>query len=301
MDFNGQFIDAKVSDVNDDDIFVQYDNVTMPCNKEQFENVPAIGDTVHGFAYEDEHHNPRFSYKLPKISHSEYAFCTVVQTRRDLGVFVDVGLEDKDIVVSLDQLPLESYLWPHRGDQLMVRLNIDKKHRLWADLADASLFQQLSHRAGDEMKNKDVVATAYLLKKVGTFVFTEDRQIGFIHPSERDQEPRLGQILNARVIGIRDEGSLNLSLKPRAYEAIDDDAAMLLAMMQHNGDGRMWLTDKSDPEDIKAQLDISKGAFKRAEGHLLKARLITKEDGYLALVAQDKQATDTEEETDSED
>lgn len=283
MDFNGQFITAKVTDTNDKDVFFQYEGLTMPCPRDQFETAPAIGTELKGFAYEDEHHNPRFSYKAPKITESQYAFCEVVQTRRDLGVFVDVGLPGKDIVVSLDQLPLETFLWPTRGDRLMVKLTHDKKNRMWADLANADMIVQLSRRAKPDMKNKDVTATAYLLKKAGTFVITSERYIGFIHPNERDVEPRLGQVLSARVIGVREDGGLNLSLKPRAYEAIDDDAAMLLAMLKHNRNHELPLTDKSKPEDIKAMLDISKGAFKRAVGHLLKAGLIVQADGRITL------------------
>jgi predicted RNA-binding protein (virulence factor B family) len=283
MDFNGQVVEAVVSDTNDTSVFAQYAGVTLACNADEFEKAPAVGDTLSGFAYEDEHHHARITTKMPKISESQYTFCEVVQVRRDLGVFVDVGLEDKDVVVSLDQLPLESYLWPTRGDRLNIRLQIDNKHRMWGDLAQPGLYQQLSRRASDDMKNKNVTATAFQLKKVGTFVFTEDHQIGFIHPSERDVEPRLGQVVQARVIGIRDDGELNLSLKPRAYEAIGDDAAMLLAIMKHNRDHQLGLTDKSAPEDIKSQLDISKGAFKRAVGHLLKARYITQHDGVIEL------------------
>ncbi|WP_155285858.1 CvfB family protein [Lacticaseibacillus zhaodongensis] len=284
MDFNGQIVEAVVSDHNDDEVFLQHAGETMGSSAEEYAEVPANGTTVRGFAYENEHHQARFTTKMPNISESEYSFCEVVQVRKDLGVFVDVGLPDKDIVVSLDELPAETYLWPARGDRLLVRLLIDKKNRLWASLAGAEIFQQLAHRAKPDMQNKDIEATAYLLKKVGTFVFTSDKYIGFIHPNERDAEPRLGQQLKARVIGVREDGQLNLSLRPRAYEAIDDDAAMLMAMLQHSHDGRMWLSDKSSPEDIKAQLDISKGAFKRAVGHLLKAKLIVETDGHLELV-----------------
>lgn len=283
MDFNGQIVEATVSDTNETNIFAQYEGLTLACNAAEFEKMPEVGDTLKGFAYEDEHHHGRITTKMPKISESQYAFCEVVQIRRDLGVFVDVGLEDKDVVVSLDQLPLEGFLWPSRGDRLMIRLKIDNKHRMWGDLAQPNLFQQLSRRTKEDMKNKNVEVTVFQLKKVGTFVFTDERQIGFIHPSERDVEPRLGQVLQARVIGIRDDGELNLSLKPRAYEAISDDAAMLLAIMKHNREHKLALTDKSAPEEIKMQLDISKGAFKRAVGHLLKARYITQHDGVIEL------------------
>lgn len=288
MEFNGQFVTGKVSDKNDYTVFVQYAGITMPVAASEFDaKLPAVGADVTGFAYEDEHHHPRMTTKKPKISESQYAYCEVVATRRELGVFVDAGLPDKDIAVSLDQLPLETYLWPQRGDQLMVKLSIDKKDRMWAVIADGSIISQLSRRARADMLNQDVTATVYRNKIVGTFVFTEGHQLGFIHPSERDVEPRLGQVVHGRVIGVRDDGGLNISLKPRAFEAIDDDAGMVLAVLEHSRDGKLTLTDKSSPDDIKKMLDISKGAFKRAVGHLLKARKITLHDGYIELV--DKQ------------
>ena len=53
--------------------------------------------------------------------------------------------------------------------------------------------------------------------------------LGFIHPSERYAEPRLGQVLEARVIGFREvDRTLNLSLKPRSFEMLENDAQMIL-------------------------------------------------------------------------
>ncbi len=59
---------------------------------------------------------------------------------------------------------------------------------------------------------------------------------------------------------------------------------MLLAALQHNADGRLPFTDKSDPSEIKVYFGISKGQFKRAVGHLMKAGLVVQRDGYLILV-----------------
>ncbi len=62
------------------------------------------------------------------------------------------------------------------------------------------------------------------------------------------------------MIGFSNHGGLNLSLKPRAYQAIGDDAQMILAMLNHSVDHRLALTDKSSPADIKAQLRDFQGA-----------------------------------------
>lgn len=74
-----------------------------------------------------------------------------------------------------------------------------------------------------------------------------------------------------------------MSLKPRAYQAIGGDAKMLLAMLKHNVNHRLPYTDKTDANVIKTDLGISKGAFKRAVGHLLKKQLVKEHDGQLWL------------------
>jgi predicted RNA-binding protein (virulence factor B family) len=238
---------------------------------------------VHGFVYENQHGDARLTTKIPTVGHDHYAWATVVEVRHDLGVFVDIGLPDKDVVVSLDQLPELNRLWPARGDKLMVALMIDKKHRLWGKLADESIIQAVANLGKPAQMNQDVTATAYRLKMAGTHVLTDDFFLGFIHPSEREIEPRLGEVVHARVIGVRPNGELNLSLKPRAFEAISEDAAMVLAVLEHSPNKQIPFTDKSDPDAIKQAFGISKGAFKRALGHLLKAKLITEHDGVTEL------------------
>ena len=52
---------------------------------------------------------------IPTIQVDHYDFGTVVGVRRDLGVFVDIGLPNKDIVVSLDDLP-DLGICQHKGD-----------------------------------------------------------------------------------------------------------------------------------------------------------------------------------------
>ena len=88
--------------------------------------------------------------------------------------------------------------------------------------------------------------------------------LGFIHPSERYAEPRLGQVLDARVIGFREvDRTLNLSLKPRSFEMLENDAQMILTYLESNG-GFMTLNDKSSPDDIKATSVFQKVSLKKA-------------------------------------
>ena len=166
----------------------------------------------------------------------------------------------------------------------MVALRVDQKDRIWAELADEKVFKSMSRHGKEEQKNVNVTGTVYRLKIAGSYLLTDDFYVGFVHPSERYQEPRLGEVVNGRVIGVRPDGVLNISLKPRAYEAINDDAAMLLAYLERAADNKMPYTDKSAPEEIQQMFGISKGQFKRAMGHLLKERLVEQKDGVTTLL-----------------
>lgn len=66
----------------------------------------------------------------------------MTEVRRDLGVFVDTGIPNKEIVVSLDVLPEMKELWPKKGDKLYIRLEVDKKDRIWGIPAEPEVFQK---------------------------------------------------------------------------------------------------------------------------------------------------------------
>lgn len=283
-DLLGRIIAGKVTDENETAYFVQVAGTTFYLDKAEIKKPLKLGSNFKGFAYENEDHDLQITRDAPQVQVDHYGMGTVVRNQRTLGVFVDIGLPNKDIVVSLDDLPAMMELWPQQGDQLMIALREDNKHRLWGVLADRDIYQAIAQPANKRMQNANVIARAYQLKLVGTRVMTDHYELGFIHPNERETEPRLGEELHARVIGVHDDGTLNLSLRPRTFEAIDDDASMLLAALEHSDDGHLDFSDKSDPAAIKAYFGISKGQFKRAIGHLLKARKITQHDGQLWLV-----------------
>ncbi|MFD1317681.1 CvfB family protein [Loigolactobacillus zhaoyuanensis] len=285
----GKKISVTVTDENQDYYFGQHEGFTYRVAKSEFDKIHHATDAITGFAYENEDHELQITTKIPYVQIGRFDFAPVVAVRHDLGVFIDIGLPDKDVVLSLDELPTIKQLWPARGDYLLISLKVDNKGRLWADLADDERFQQMGKKAAPELNNTNVLGTIYRLKMVGSYVYTSEHYLGFIHPSERDAEPRLGQQVKARVIGVRPDGVLNLSLRPRAYEAIGDDAQMILAVLQHQPAGRIPYTDKSNPEDIKQYFGISKGQFKRALGHLMKAGVVKQEAGETILVAQDEQ------------
>ena len=96
--------------------------------------------------------------------------------------------------MSLDILPELKELWPKKGDKLYIRLEVDKKDRIWGLLAYQEDFQRLARPAYNNMQNQNWPAIVYRLKLSGTFVtYQRITCFGFIHPSERYAEPRLGK------------------------------------------------------------------------------------------------------------
>lgn len=276
-------ITAMVTDQNEHYYFVQKDGLTLALDKKEGKH--QLGQLVQGFAYSDLHQKLRLTTLPISATRDSYGWGVVTEVRRDLGVFLDTGLPDKQVVVSLDVLPEIKELWPKKGDKLYVSLEVDKKDRIWALPAPAEVFQKLAGPAYDNMQNEKLRAIVYRLKLSGTFVYLPDNNmLGFIHPSERYTEPRLGQELEARVIGYRQvDRTLNLSLKPRSFEMLEADAQMILTYLEGQG-GFMTLNDKSSPAEIKATFGISKGQFKKALGGLMKAGKIKQDASGTELI-----------------
>ncbi|WEV39394.1 S1-like domain-containing RNA-binding protein [Lactobacillus sp. ESL0680] len=279
---------GKVIDQNEDAYYVQIDGITYELKRKEItqEEKPKIGDEVRGFLYDDKQHNREMTQFLPFAQKDQYGWGKVTEVKYNLGVFVDIGLPDKDVVLSVDDLPFDKDRWPRKDDQLLVHLVTDEKDRVWAKLADENIFEQLSAHFPNDMENKNIFGTVYASRELGAFVITKEYYLGFVHSSQMARPLRLGEQFKGRVVGISQYGRLNLSSLPRAFEEIDDDAQMVLMSLRRMKTKTLPFYDKSDAQEIKNYFGISKSAFKRALGHLLKGRYITEDkvSGTISLV-----------------
>lgn len=268
----GTVITAMVIDKNEKNLFAQKDGITFKVVDEDVDNFE-IGDMIEGFAYIDQRDDYALMTEVPEIKIGTYGWGDVVEVHRDLGVFVDVGWIGKDLVVSLDDLPILKNVWPRKDDRLMLSVRVDDKERMWGQLVSYNDMLASARPASGEMHNDDVKGIVVNSLKAGSYVELEGGYLGFVHPSERDREPRLGEEIEARVIGVREDAVLYLSMLPRAHEILDEDASMLMEIMKRTEDKRIPFTDKSSPDDIREYFAISKGQFKRAVGRLMKEGL----------------------------
>lgn len=269
----GTITTAMVVDKNQTNLFAQKEGITFKVLDENVNDFE-IGDMIEGFFYINQKDEYVLMTSIPSIYKGAYDWGEVVEVQRDLGVFVDVGWMEKDLVVSLDDLPVFMNVWPRKGDRLFLTVRTDQKNRMWGQLAEINDIIQNAPEAGEQMHNENVDGTVISSLKAGSYLYLENDYIGFVHPSERDREPRLGEAVSGRVIGVREDGVLYISLLPRAYEVLDDDASMIFTLLKRAPDHRLPYHDKSDPDDIRQYFGISKGQFKRAVGRLMKQRLV---------------------------
>lgn len=237
------------------------------------------------FLYQDKENLIIATTKLPKILMDTYGWAQVVEVIPDLGAFVHIGIA-KDILVSVDDLPLFTSVWPEVGDVLYVTLGKDQEDRLLALPATEGVFERIREDAPKELFNQPFTGRVYLTKQEGAAIYSKEGIRGFIHHTERDEEPRLGQVVTGRVIAVKDDGTVNVSLRPLKQDRIADDALAILELLELNN-GVLALTSKSDPAEIKRAFNFSKSAFKRALGGLLKERKIELRDDKVYLVTDE--------------
>ncbi|GAB2571057.1 CvfB family protein [Gracilibacillus alcaliphilus] len=237
--------------------------------------------SVDVFLYQDKKGQTIATTQLPTIQIDKYGWAEVVEVLPHLGVFVNIGTS-KEILVSKDDLPLFESVWPIIGDELYVSLGKDRKGRLLALPATEGIMERIFELAPDDLLNATISGRIYRTDREGSACITDEGYRGFIHHTERKEEPRLGERVEGRVIEVKHDGTLNVSLRPLKQHSMGEDADMILARLEESN-GIIPFSDKSDPEDIRGTFHISKAAFKRALGKLLKEGKVEQRDGKTYL------------------
>lgn len=223
------------------------------------------GDVLEVFLYRDSKDRLIATRTEPLMTLHQVARCRVAATGK-VGAFLDWGLE-KDLL-----LPFKEQTYPVReGDEVLAALYIDKSSRLCGTMR---LYPYL--RTDSEYKQNDQVkGTVYEISgNFGAFVAVDDKFSALIPKKELFGELQEGQRIEARVSGVKPDGKLDLSLRKKAFQQMDEDAEKIRRMLAENG-GSLPFNDKASPEIIREKMNMSKNEFKRAVGHLYKERVIT--------------------------
>lgn len=234
------------------------DAILLP--KKQVPQETEVGDEIEVFVYKDSEDRIISTVRKPKVIIGELAVLRVVETT-SIGAFLDWGLE-KDLF-----LPFREQVGKViKGGSYLVGLYIDSSNRLSATM---NIYNLLNCESPYK-ENDRVHGTVYSINKEwGAFVAVDNKYQGLIPNKELYGHFAEGDSVEARIKKVRQDGKLELSLRKEAYNEIEGDAQKITDKLKLNG-GILPINDSSSPELIKAQLGMSKAAFKRAVGRLLK-------------------------------
>ena len=202
--------------------------------KKQVPEGTKVGDKLKVFIYKDSEDRLIATTSMPKLELGGTAVLKVKDVSK-IGAFLDMGLE-KDLL-----LPFKEQVYPVRaGEECLVALYIDKSGRL------AATMKVYSYLCSDAPYKKDewTEGRVYEINEnLGVFVAVADRYFGLIPNRELYGKCRLGEVLK--------------------------DAEAVLARLKEKN-GVLPFNDRVEPEIIRREFNLSKNAFKRAVGHLLK-------------------------------
>ena len=257
---------------------------TIRMNRSVLDREVEVGEELVVFIYPNTRGELFATPVIPEVKVDKFGYAEVSEVNRD-GAYLNIGAP-RDILIPWVDLPKLKEVWPKIGDKVYVKLRREGDNQLFGKLIQesevAEKFTKVDEKLYEELKNKWLVGRPYRLLKVGTFLLTDEGYKAFIHESERQTEPRLGEKVKFRVIGMNEQGEINGSFRQKAYRARDEDSEKILSYITQNG-GTMPLTDKSSPEDISEAFGISKGAFKRAMGKLMKEGIVAQSDAQTVL------------------
>jgi uncharacterized protein len=274
----GQVTNLTVARVAAFGYFLTDGNEDVLLHKNETKQEYEIDESIDVFLYTDSEGRLSASTFIPEISVGKYGWVKVTDTNPGLGVFLDIGIQ-KDILLGVQDLPVHRSVWPAIGDMVYMTLRADRNYLLYARLASDQVIQSISTEATSQEFNKNVQGYIYRTAKVGSWIYTLEGFKGFIHESQRLKEPRLGEKVEGRVVDVKVDGTINVSLLARKEESLDQDAERIYEyLMSRNG--AMPYTDKSTPEDIQDRFQLSKGAFKRALGTLMKQGKVYQDDNW---------------------
>ncbi len=273
----GEYQDLVIARVRDQGAYLREPEASQTPQEillpgKQIPEGSGVGDEVRVFVYRDSSDRLIATTAEPLITVGQVGRLQVVQMTK-IGAFLRWGLE-KDLLLPFREQTGEI----HEGDEILAALYVDKSGRLAATM---KLYPYLKlnspYRAEDTVQG-----TVYeIADNFGVFVAVDDMYSGMIPKKDAQKGFRVGEAVSLRVVGVKEDGKLDLTPRNKAYLEIGGDSESVLSVIRGQYGGELPFDDKADPERIREVFGLSKAAFKRAVGHLYRERLVEIADGKI--------------------
>lgn len=244
--------------------------------------VPAgakVGQTIRCFVYQDSEARLIATTERPYAQVGEFASLEV-RSVNQVGAFADWGTS-KELLIPHREQPKEM----EEGRRYIIYIYVDEvSGRI---VGTARLDKYLDNVPAPYEPNEEVDILVWKPTPLGYKVIINNAHTGLIYKNQIFRSVHIGEHLRAWVKEVRDDEKIDLSLQPMGYRRVIDSAEAVVLRALHLHGGFLPLTDKSDPELITAELQMSKKNFKKAVGALYKQQRIVLEENGIRLTDND--------------
>ncbi len=241
--------------------------------KREAPEILKIEEMISVFLYHDSEDRLIATTKTPKAMLGQAVALKVID-KNSTGIFLDWGLT-KDLL-----LPKEEQIRRLEiGDTIVVFIFQDEKDRLVASMKLRDFMQEESAY----LKQGQAVELLISNKtELGYRAVIEQHCLGMLYHNEIFQVLNIGDVVQGYIKQIRADGKVDLCLQQKTQASQGDLMALILKHLKQNK-GISTLTDKSTPEQIKAQFKVSKASYKKALGRLYKLKKIDLDSQQIRL------------------
>jgi hypothetical protein len=234
-----------------------------------------VGDEIDVFLYRDSEDRIIATTLEPLVKLNQFA-CLQVSAATKIGAFLDWGLE-KDLFVPFREQNQKL----REGDYTVVYLYLDES----TDRLVGSCRLNRHFEFEDiQLKEEEEVDLLILDKTdLGFNVAVNHKYRGLIYANEIFQLIAWGDSVKGFVKVVREDGKIDITLQKQGYENINEPNEKKILELLNQNEGNLPFSDKSSPEEIQAQFEMSKKAFKRAIGSLYRQKLIVIEPEEIKL------------------
>ncbi len=232
------------------------------------------GDELEVFYYRDSEERPIATTLRPYAIVGECAYMEVKQLTR-VGAFLDWGIA-KDLLVPFSEQPFKLM------EDMVVLAYVFHDEQSDRIAATCQLNKYINNKEITVQEGDAVDVLIGEETELGHRVVINNRHWGMLYYNEIFKEVALGDRIGGYIKKIREDGKIDVALQKQGYAEVHDATEVLYNRIKEN-DGFLYLTDKSEPEEIYEELQMSKKTFKKALGALYKARRVTIDDRGIYL------------------
>lgn len=232
------------------------------------------GEEVEVFVYQDDD-KLKATTEIPLAEVGEFAVMSCVQSLPS-GAFMDWGII-KDLFIPYKQQKTKIV----EGKRYLVYIYVDEDMELITGTTKFKRnpqYDELPFKKGDKV---DLIMMNE--SELGWNVIINKQYIGLIYASDVFKKLYPLSEEKGYIKTIREDGKIDVSLQPEGFENIDEFKQKILNKLEENY-GLLYVSDKSSPEEIKDELQMSKKNFKKAIGGLYKDKVIDILDDKIKLL-----------------